>query len=72
MILQTIFSGMIGPWQIILIILVLLVPLFVLIDVLRSQFKGNDKLVWILVILLLPIVGSLLYFIIGTKRKIKN
>jgi len=63
---------MIGPWQIMIILLLLLIPLFALIDVLRNEFKGNEKLIWILVILFSSFVGAILYFIIGTKQKIKN
>jgi uncharacterized membrane protein len=37
-----------------------------LIDCLRSP--GTNKIVWILVIILLPILGSLLYFFIGRSR----
>jgi hypothetical protein len=66
--------GIIGPWQIIVIlfIAVLLLPLFALISILRNEFTGSNKLVWIIVVLLLPILGSLLYFIIGTKQKIEK
>lgn len=40
--------------------------LWALIDCLRSP--GGNKIVWILVIILLPILGSLLYFLIGKSR----
>ncbi len=42
-----------------------------LIDVIRSDFKGeNDKLIWILVIVLAGILGSVIYFFVGRKNKI--
>jgi len=54
------------------IALVLLVlPLIAMVDILRSRFGGNDKLIWVLVVIFLPVLGSLLYFLMGTKRKIK-
>jgi len=42
-----------------------------LIDILRSNFQGNNKLVWVLVVIFFPFLGSILYFIIGRSRKIK-
>jgi hypothetical protein len=46
--------------------------LFALIDILRHQFRGNyEKLIWVLVVLFLPILGSILYFIIGRSHRIK-
>jgi hypothetical protein len=42
-----------------------------LVSILRSQFPGpNDKLVWTVVAILVPIVGPILYFMIGTKQRI--
>lgn len=65
--------GMIGPWQVLIILFGLLLPIIALIDVLRSNFKGsNDKLIWVLVILFLNVFGSVLYFLIGTRQKIKK
>lgn len=65
--------GMIGPWQVLMILFGLLLPIIALIDVLRSNFKGaNDKLIWVLVILFLNVFGSVLYFLIGTRQKIKK
>jgi hypothetical protein len=43
-----------------------------LIDILRSDFQGNDKVLWVLVVIFFPFLGSILYFIIGRSRKIKH
>lgn len=57
-------------WVIISALAVLL-WLVALIDVLRNSFAGeNEKLIWILVILFAPMIGSILYFIIGRKRRV--
>jgi hypothetical protein len=42
-----------------------------LIDILRSDFRGNDKVIWVLVVIFFPFLGSILYFIVGRSRKIK-
>jgi hypothetical protein len=74
MILQTIFLGFVGPWQWILIGLAIpmfILPIIALVDVIKNNFLNNNKVIWVLVILLLPLIGSILYFIIGTKQKVK-
>lgn len=38
-------------------------------DILKNDFEGNEKLVWVILILFLPILGALLYFSIGRLRK---
>lgn len=43
-----------------------------LIDIIRSTFKENDKIIWVLIVLLLPVIGPILYFIIGKGKKVKN
>lgn len=43
-----------------------------LIDILRSNFKeANGKIIWVLLVIFLPILGSILYFAIGKNQKIK-
>ncbi len=65
------FLNFIGGVEILMILFislfVFLLPVIALIDILRSRFEGNDKIVWVLVVLFLPILGSVLYFIIGKK-----
>ncbi|WP_299005184.1 PLD nuclease N-terminal domain-containing protein [uncultured Tenacibaculum sp.] len=69
------YLGMIGPWQILLILIVLLgiIPTIVaLVDILKSEFKGNNKIVWVLVVLFANFFGAVLYFLIGREQKIKE
>lgn len=66
------YLGMIGTWQMIIIIFGLLLPIIALIDILRSEFKGNEKVIWVLFVLFLSLIGTLIYFIIGTKQKIRR
>jgi hypothetical protein len=70
------YLGMIGPlqWIIILIAVFLwIIPTIIaLIDILRSKFNGNDKIVWVLVVLFLNLIGAILYFTIGRKQKQTN
>ncbi len=67
--------GMLGPWQIIVFLFIiasLLLPILAIIDIVRNEFTGSNKLIWVLIVLILPIIGSILYFIIGTKQKIRK
>ena len=65
-----------GPQEIIIILTIIpilfVIPIVALIDILKSKFDGNDKLIWVLVVLFLSVVGAILYFIIGQKQKIKE
>lgn len=63
---------MFGLIEIIIILTIPLVimPLVALINLLKNQFTGNDKLIWLLVILFLPLIGWILYFAIGKKNQI--
>ena len=55
---------------ILLSLLVGVLWIIALIDILKSDFAGNDKIIWLLVILLIPIIGPIIYFIVGRKQKI--
>jgi len=43
-----------------------------LIDILKNKFNGNDKIVWVLVVLFFNLIGAILYFAIGRNQKIKS
>ena len=62
--------GALGFTELFLILAILLLPLFALIDILKNDFEGNDKLIWVIVVVFLFVVGSILYFTIGQKQKI--
>lgn len=62
-----------GTSEYFIIIIILVLPVLIcLIDVLKSNFKGNDKIMWVLLLIFLNIIGALLYKFIGEKQKIKE
>jgi hypothetical protein len=61
----------IGPIELLLLAFVIILPLAALIDILISEFEGNNKLIWVLVVLITNIVGAILYFLIGRNQKIR-
>ena len=65
------FSIGLMNWQIIVFI-ILVFWVFCIIDVLRNSFNGNDKLIWILVLLFVPFLGPFLYLLIGRKKRLIN
>ena len=57
----------------IIIALLLIIPVFALIDIIRSQFRdSSNKTNWILIVILAPVIGGILYFILGVKQKISQ
>ena len=46
-----------------------LMPILILIDISRNKFSGNDKIIWILIVVCLPVLGSLLYLYDGMNQK---
>jgi hypothetical protein len=66
---------LIGPWQIILILVAVFIgiipTIIALIDILRSEFTRNNKMVWLIVVLFTNLFGTILYFLIGREQKIK-
>lgn len=57
----------------IFVFIIVLLPLIIaLVDILRNEFTDSNKIVWLLVVILVPFLGYILYFFIGTKQKIKS
>jgi hypothetical protein len=60
--------------DLLLLLLLVVVPItlwiIALVDCLRSNFEKEGKILWVLVIIFLPILGSLLYLFIGRSQKL--
>jgi hypothetical protein len=48
-------------------LVVLILDIIAIIDVLKSSMATGKKVLWIILILVLPVVGMVLYFLIGKK-----
>jgi len=42
------------------------------IDILKNEFTGYNKLIWLLAVLFAPLMGSVAYFMIGKKQRVLN
>jgi len=71
-----ILLGFIGPQEIIIILIVSLflfiLPIITLVDIIRSEFTGNNKIMWVLIVIFFNVIGSILYFLMGKNQKVKH
>jgi len=66
------FLGNIGTGELIIALVLLLPLLLCLIDILKNEFTGNNKIAWLLVVIFLNFIGVLLYIFMGAKQKIQK
>ena len=50
-------------------ILFLVTWLWAFIDILKNEFSGYNKEIWLLVVRAVPVFGFILYFLLGRKQK---
>lgn len=54
-------------------ILPFIIVVVALVDIIRNEFnQSHNKLVWIMVVILLPVIGSVLYYFIGRNQRVKK
>jgi len=62
----------IGITEVLVILSILAViafPIWCLVDILRSEFTGNNKIVWLLAVIFVPVIGCIAYVAIGRGQK---
>lgn len=57
---------------VLLVVSTLILWVIAFVDVLRSDFTGNNKLVWFLAATFVPLIGSIVCFFIGRKQKTRR
>ncbi|UMB61396.1 PLD nuclease N-terminal domain-containing protein [Lutibacter sp. A80] len=62
--------GLLGSWPVGLFLMTLILTILALIEILKSDFKDNDKIIWIVVVLFFNFIGAILYFVIGRKQRL--
>ena len=64
--------GNLGFQELILIIVIIVFPLVALIDIVKSSFRESvNKIVWLLFVIFVPVIGTILYFTIGSRQKVR-
>ena len=49
-------------------IVVLVLDIIALFDFIKSSVDTGKKILWVILILVLPVIGMILYFVIGKKK----
>ena len=49
----------------ILTVVTIIFQLWALVDILKNEFTGYNKIIWLIVVILVPLVGFILYYFIG-------
>ena len=58
-----------GP-EIILMLIAILLPAYCILDIMRSKFQNpNANILWIIVVLIAPVIGSVIYLAWGRSQK---
>ena len=68
--------GMPGGGEILVILFIvfcLILPFVALVDIATSNFKdGVTKLLWVVVVIFAPPIGSVIYFLVGKQQKVNK
>ena len=51
-------------------LLVLVLDVIAIVDVVKSAAPTNQKVLWVILILVLPVIGMVLYFLIGKNKSV--
>lgn len=70
MIILTTFLFLSGLFSFVFGIIWLILIIIAVMDLLKSNLPMNTKLLWLIVILIAPVIGSLLYLLWGKRQKI--
>ena len=50
-------------------ILVFILDIIAIVSILKSSVDGTTKILWVLLVILLPFIGMILYFAMGPGRR---
>ena len=64
-------SVLVSSFLMIFIVFTFILYIYILIDILKHEFTGYNKIIWILVLIFFPILGAILYLIFGRSQRIK-
>jgi hypothetical protein len=63
--------SMIGVIELaVLLIIYLIIWTVAFVDIMRNQFRDDEKLYWLLAVIIVPLVGLICYLYFGRKQKI--
>lgn len=62
----------IGPWQSILIAIMVVLPIIAIVDIFRNKFKGRGKIAWLAVVFLTNGIGAIIYLLFGRSQRLNK
>ena len=62
---------LVSSFLMIFIVFTFILYIYILIDILKHEVTGYNKIIWILVLIFFPILGAILYLIFGRSQRIK-
>lgn len=63
--------NIISSFLMIFVVFIFVLYIYILIDILKHEFTGYNKIIWILVLVFFPILGAILYLVLGRSQRIK-
>lgn len=60
-----------SSFMMVFIIFTFILYIYILIDILKHEFTGYNKIIWLLVIIFFPVLGAILYLVFGRSQRIK-
>ncbi len=63
---------LIASFLMIFVVFTFIFYIYILIDILKHEFTGHNKIIWLAVVVFFPILGGLLYLVFGIGQKIKK
>jgi len=49
-------------------LIILVLDIVAIVDALKSSLEGGKKALWVILILILPVIGLILYYLVGKKK----
>ena len=62
---------LVSSFLMIFIVFTFILYIYILIDILKHEFTGYNKIIWILVLIFFPVIGAILYLVFGKSQRIK-
>ena len=62
---------LVSSFLMIFVVFTFVLYIYILIDILKHEFTGYNKIIWILVLIFFPILGAILYLVFGKSQRIK-
>lgn len=54
----------------VIMLAMLAVWIYAIVDIARAEFEGDNKMIWLLIVILVGFIGALIYFMVGRSKKI--